>query len=93
MVVLVLGELPMSFVHIRFLSDPFVGVPATDDVEGVTVLVDAATAAEVDKTQAFKLVAVTEVVVVDGVTSSPPIADEASQSFDNKFVVGILDIC
>ena len=92
MFVLVLGELPMSFVHILFLSDPFVGVPATDDVKGVIELVDAATAAEVDKTEAFKLVAVTE-VVADGVTSGPPIADEASQPFEAKFVDGIFDIC
>ena len=93
MVVLVLGELPMSFVHIRFLSDPFVGVPVTDDVEGVMVLVDVGTAAAVDKTEAFGLDAVPEVVVVDGVTSIPPIADEVSQFFEDKFVVGKVDIC
>ena len=93
MFALVLGELPMSFVHILFLNDPFVGVPATDDVEGVIELVDAATAAEVDKTEAFKLVVVTEVVIVDGVVSGPPIADEASQPFEAKLVDGIFDIC
>ena len=93
MVVLVLGELPTSFVHILFLSDPFVGVPVTDDVEGVIELVDAATAAEVDKTEAFRLVAVAEVAVMDGVASGPPITDEASQPFEAKFVDGKFDIC
>ena len=91
----------MSFVHIRFLSDPFVGVPAAD-VEDVVVDVEVVVAAKVDKTEEFKVVARTEEVFgfgvkegvvfvrADGVTSIPPLPNK-SKFLDVK--LDIFDIC